>query len=45
MWFTDPRFAFEKFRGSPAVLSTPNEVGGEAMAIGRWLRGIVPESP
>lgn len=30
-----PRFAFEKFRGSPAVLSTSMKSVGEAMAIGR----------
>lgn len=30
-----PRFAFEKFRGSPAVLTTSMKSVGEAMAIGR----------
>ena len=30
-----PRFAFEKFRGSPAVLTTAMKSVGEAMAIGR----------
>ena len=30
-----PRFAFEKFKGSPAVLSTAMKSVGEAMAIGR----------
>jgi carbamoyl-phosphate synthase large subunit len=30
-----PRFAFEKFRGSPPVLSTSMKSVGEAMAIGR----------
>ena len=30
-----PRFAFEKFRGSPAVLTTAMKAVGEAMAIGR----------
>ncbi len=32
---TIPRFAFEKFRGSPAVLTTSMKSVGEAMAIGR----------
>ena len=30
-----PRFAFEKFRGSPAILTTSMKSVGEAMAIGR----------
>lgn len=30
-----PRFAFEKFRGSPAVLTTAMKSVGEAMAMGR----------
>ena len=30
-----PRFAFEKFRGSPALLTTSMKSVGEAMAIGR----------
>tara|TARA_Y100001968_G_scaffold330528_1_gene382673 strand:+ start:12750 stop:16058 length:3309 start_codon:yes stop_codon:yes gene_type:complete len=30
-----PRFAFEKFKGSPAVLTTSMKSVGEAMAIGR----------
>ncbi|BEV36496.1 carbamoyl-phosphate synthase large subunit [Synechococcus sp. M16CYN] len=30
-----PRFAFEKFRGSPAVLTTSMKSVGESMAIGR----------
>ena len=30
-----PRFAFEKFRGSPAVLTTSMKSVGEAMAMGR----------
>ena len=30
-----PRFAFEKFRGSPAVLTTAMKSVGEAMAVGR----------
>ncbi|HJO77861.1 MAG TPA: carbamoyl-phosphate synthase large subunit, partial [Prochlorococcaceae cyanobacterium Fu_MAG_134] len=30
-----PRFAFEKFKGSPAVLTTAMKSVGEAMAIGR----------
>ncbi len=30
-----PRFAFEKFRGSPPILSTSMKSVGEAMAIGR----------
>jgi carbamoyl-phosphate synthase large subunit len=30
-----PRFAFEKFRGSPAILTTAMKSVGEAMAIGR----------
>ncbi len=30
-----PRFAFEKFRGTPAVLTTSMKSVGEAMAIGR----------
>jgi carbamoyl-phosphate synthase large subunit len=30
-----PRFAFEKFRGTPAVLTTAMKSVGEAMAIGR----------
>ncbi len=30
-----PRFAFEKFRGSPSVLTTSMKSVGEAMAIGR----------
>ena len=32
-----PRFAFEKFRGSPAVLTTSMQSVGEAMAIGGWF--------
>ncbi|MCX5941177.1 MAG: carbamoyl-phosphate synthase large subunit [Cyanobium sp. LacPavin_0818_WC50_MAG_67_9] len=39
-----PRFAFEKFRGSPAVLTTSMKSVGEAMAIGRCFEECFEES-
>ena len=39
-----PRFAFEKFPGSPAVLSTAMKSVGEAMAIGRSFHESVQKA-
>ncbi|MDT2034303.1 MAG: carbamoyl-phosphate synthase large subunit, partial [Planktomarina sp.] len=39
-----PRFAFEKFPGSPAVLSTAMKSVGEAMAIGRGFQESVQKA-
>ncbi|MED5492643.1 MAG: carbamoyl-phosphate synthase large subunit, partial [Pseudomonadota bacterium] len=39
-----PRFAFEKFRGSPAVLTTSMKSVGEAMAIGRWFEESIQKA-
>lgn len=39
-----PRFAFEKFRGSPAVLTTSMKSVGEAMAIGRCFEESVQKA-
>ena len=40
-----PRFTFEKFPGTPALLTTSMKSVGEAMAIGRSLRRSVAKGP